>query len=159
MTASEITPYLYIAADPQAEHIDSLRPLNLKLIISMIFEKRPAKALEQLKTEVLWLRTFDFILLPIPLRTLDRGVQKALPLIRQGGNVLVFCHAGRHRSVARASCILIGMGYSAEKAMELVRKRRKVADPYAWHIRRQIERYETFWNRYRFADSDNMKDN
>lgn len=142
MTASEITPYLYIAADPQAEDIDSLRPLDLNLIISMIFEKRPAKALNQLSAELLWLRTFDFVLLPIPVKTLNRGVQKALPLIQQGGRVLVFCHAGRHRSVAMASCILIGMGYSASKAMQLISQRREIADPYAWHIRRQIEKYE-----------------
>jgi hypothetical protein len=142
LTASEITPYLYIAADPQAEDIDSLRPLDLNLIISMIFEKRPAKALNQLSAELLWLRTFDFVLLPIPVKTLNRGVQKALPLIQQGGRVLVFCHAGRHRSVAMASCILIGMGYSASKAMQLISQRREIADPYAWHIRRQIEKYE-----------------
>ncbi len=148
MTASEITPYLYIAADPQAEDIDSLRPLNLNLIISMIFEKRPAKALDQLPAELMWFRTFDFVLLPIPIKTLNHGVEKALPLIQQGGSVLVFCHAGRHRSVAMASCILIGMGHSASKAMQLISQRREIADPYAWHIRRQIEKYEAYWNRH-----------
>lgn len=145
MTVSEITPYLYIAADPQGKDIDSLRPLNLDLIISMIFEKRPAKALDQLPAELLWFRTFDFILLPIPIKTLNLGVEKALPLIRHDGRVLVFCHAGRHRSVAMASCILIGMGYTASHAMRLINQRRQVADPYAWHIRRRIKKFETYW--------------
>ena len=153
MTATEITPYLYIAADPQAKDIDSLRPLNFDLIISMIFEKRPAKALDQLSAELLWFRTFDFILLPIPIRTLTQGVEKALPLIQEGGRVLVFCHAGRHRSVAMAACILIGMGYSAADAMQLISQQREVADPYTWHIRRRIEKFEVYWLRHRTTAS------
>ena len=147
MTVSEITPYLYITADPQGKDIDSLRPLNLDLIISMIFEKRPAKALDQLSAELLWFRTFDFILLPIPIKTLNLGVEKALPLIRQDGRILVFCHAGRHRSVAMASCILIGLGYSADDAMRLISSKREAADPYAGHIQRQIRWFEETWLR------------
>jgi hypothetical protein len=94
---------------------------------------------------VLWLRTFDFPLIPIPLKTLKRGVEAALPVIHDGGRVLVFCEGGRHRSVAMACCILIGQGYPADEGMQLVSSTREVADPYAWHIQRQIRRFEAFW--------------
>jgi hypothetical protein len=72
-------------------------------------------------------------------------VEAALPVIENGGRVLVFCEGGRHRSVAMASCILIGLGYSADEAVELIRTKREVADPYAWHIQRQIRRFEARW--------------
>lgn len=91
---------------------------------------------------MLWLRAFDFPLIPIPLKTLSRGVEAALPVIQDGYRVLVFCEGGRHRSVAMASCILIGLGYSADDAMDLISRKRGVADPYAWHIQRQIRRFE-----------------
>lgn len=59
--------------------------------------------------------------------------------------MLVFCEGGRHRSVAMTSCILIGQGYSANDAMQLIGSKREVADPYAWHIQRQIRRFEALW--------------
>jgi hypothetical protein len=93
----------------------------------------------------LWLRTFDFPLLPIPLRTLHRGVEAALPVIQAGRGVLAYCHGGRHRSVAMASAILIARGYPAQEAMQLVSNRRAEADPWAGHIQRQIRKFEDYW--------------
>jgi hypothetical protein len=72
-------------------------------------------------------------------------VEAALPVIKAGGKVLVFCMEGRRRSVAMASAILIGLGYTSEQAAELLTKSRKVADPRAWYIRRQIRAFERFW--------------
>ena len=94
---------------------------------------------------MLWLRTFDFPLIPIPVKTLNRGMGAAMPVIQNGGRVLVYCEGGRRRSVAMASCILIGQGYSADEAMQLISSRREVADPYIWHIQRQIRRFEAQW--------------
>lgn len=94
---------------------------------------------------MLWLRTFDFPLIPIPLKTLKQGVEAALPVTQDRGPVLVFCEGGRHRSVAMACCILIGQGYTADEGMQLVSSKREVADPYARHIQRQIRRFETLW--------------
>jgi protein-tyrosine phosphatase len=94
---------------------------------------------------MLTLRSFDFVLLPIPIRKLKKGVEAALPVIREGESVLVYCHAGRHRSVAMTCCILIAMGSTAEEAMQLVRERREVADPHAPHIERQIRDFEAQW--------------
>ena len=142
---SQITENLYIASLVKGEHLEDLLRLDPGLIISMIVQQRPPKALTEEGLTVLWLRTFDFPLIPIPLKTLNRGVESALPVILDGGRVLVFCEGGRHRSVAMASCILIGLGYSADEAMQLVSGKREVADPWAWHIQRQIRRFEAYW--------------
>ena len=145
MDISQITEHLYIASRIKDDDIEAILQLGPDLIISMIVQRRPPKTLAAEQLEVLWLRTFDFLLIPIPLRTLKRGVEAALPVIQNGGRVLVFCEGGRHRSVAMASCILIGQGYSADDAMQLISSKREVADPYAWHIRRQIRRFEALW--------------
>jgi protein tyrosine phosphatase (PTP) superfamily phosphohydrolase (DUF442 family) len=147
MNASRITDYLYISTQIRREDLEAVRDLDVQLIINMIAFVRPSSALAELDVEVLWLGTFDFVLLPIPLRTLTRGVEAALPVIRRGGRVLVYCQAGRHRSVAMASAILIAMGHAAEEAMDLVVEKRPVADPRAWHIQRQIRRFEKRWRR------------
>lgn len=145
MDISQITEHLYITSLVRDEHLEAILQLDPGLIISMIVQRRPPQALTAEGLEVLWLRTFDFPLIPIPLKTLNRGVEAALPVIQDGGRVLIFCERGRHRSVALASCILIGQGYSADEAMQLVSRKREGADPYAWHIQCQIRRFETFW--------------
>jgi hypothetical protein len=145
MDISQITEHLYIASLVRTGDLEAVLRLEPGLIISMIVQRRPPKALSAEGLDVLWLRTFDFPLIPIPLRTLKRGVEAALPVIHEGGRVLVFCEGGRHRSVAMASCILIGQGYSADEAMQLISSKRAVADPYARHIQSQIRRFEAFW--------------
>jgi protein-tyrosine phosphatase len=144
---SRITEKLHICSRVKDEHLEAVLQLDPGLIISMIFERRPHRALSEAGLSVLWLRTVDFPLIPIPLRTLRRGAEAALPVIRDGGRVLVFCQGGRHRSVAMAASILIGLGYSADEAMQLISSNRVVADPYAWHIQRQIRRFEAHWLR------------
>jgi len=100
-------------------------------------------------SQLLTLRTFDSILIPIPIRKLEKGVETALPAIHNGESVLVYCRQGRHRSVAMASTILIAKGYSADAAMHLVSSKREAADPYAWHIQRQIRKFEKIWNNHK----------
>ena len=73
---------------------------------------------------LLWFQTFDNVLIPIPLKTLQLGVEAAIPVIQDGHAVLVFCMYGRHRSVAMAAAILIGMGHSAEDAMRMLERSR-----------------------------------
>lgn len=145
MDITKITKHLYVASRVKRDDLETVLELEPDLVISMIVQRRPPKALAAEGLEVLWLRTFDFPLIPIPLRALKRGVEAALPVTRKGGRVLVFCEGGRHRSVAMASCILIGQGYSADDAMQLISSKRDVADPYAWHIQRQIRRFEAYW--------------
>lgn len=145
MDVSHITDYLYIAALPKAENAGAIRDLNVRLIINMIIIP-PPKVYTQPPFRMLTLRTADFILIPIPVRKLMRGVEEALPAIQNGESVLIYCHAGRHRSVAMGSCVLIAMGYTADEAMQLISERREVADPYAWHIQRVIRKFENEWH-------------
>ena len=153
MDISRITDYLYIASKVKSENVKTVHELAPHLIISMIYGSRPPQELEDSETSVLWLRTFDFPLFPIPVEKLNEGVESALPVIRNGNRVLVFCQGGRHRSVAMASCILIGMGYSADEAMNLVISKREVADPHAWHIKRQIKKFASYWNEHHSEDA------
>lgn len=141
---SEITEFLYIAAHPQDGHVDAIRALGVELIINMIWH-RPAKALSQPPFRMMTFRTFDAPQLPIPVGTLRKGVTTAVPTIQSGGKVLVYCREGRHRSVAMACCVLIGMGYTADAAMQLVDEQRAVADPHAPHIESQIRAFEADW--------------
>ncbi len=147
MDISQITPHLYIGAQPEHDRAPDLCALNIGLVISMRGEARPHPAFGQPPLRSLWLRTYDTIFTPIPVRTLEAGVRAALPVIEQGQAVLVHCQFGRHRSVALAAAILIAQGYSAEAAMQLLREKRAAADPQAWHIRRVIRQFERHWQR------------
>jgi len=143
---SRITDYLYISAWPKGEHADEIQALNIRLILSMHW-RRPSKSLNHPPLRVLWLPTVDTPITPMPIGTLRRGVEAALPVIEEGGGVLAHCKAGVHRSVAMASCVLIGMGYTADNAMQLVKEQREVADPFAGYIQSRIRKFESDWHR------------
>jgi protein-tyrosine phosphatase len=142
---SQITDYLYVGAQPGAEHAGELRARDVRLIISMIGTARPAAVFAKPPFRLLWLRTYDSFLTPIPVSKLMEGVRAALPVIRSGGRVLAYCAQGRHRSAAMAAAILIAMDYSAEEAMRLLQARRRSARPQTWYVKRQIKRFEKHW--------------
>ena len=143
---SAITDYLYISAWPRGDHAEEIRALNVRLILSMHWI-RPSSLLGHPPVRLLWLPTFDNPLAPMPIATLERGVHAALPVIAEGYRVLVHCRAGVHRSVAMACCVLIGKGQTADEAMQLVKQKRTVADPYAGYIRRRIYKFEQNWQK------------
>jgi dual specificity MAP kinase phosphatase len=141
---TSITDYLYISAFPRGNHAEEIRAMNVRLILSMHW-LRPSRLLGHPPVRMYWLPTIDTPLTPMPIFVLRRGVEAALPVIRDGYRVLVHCRAGVHRSVAMACCVLIGMGQTADEAMELVTQKRAVADPRAWYIERQIYKFERDW--------------
>ena len=79
-----------------------------------------------------------------PTKKLMKGVDAALAAFERGEKVMVFCKSGRHRSAATSCCILIGRGYGAEEAMDLVESKRAKADLYPG-IRKRIKRFEQEW--------------
>jgi hypothetical protein len=81
------------------------------------------------------------------MRKLKIGVKTAIPVIQGDENVLIYCREGRHRSVAMSACILIGMGSSADEAMQLISEKRIAAVPYAKHIQSRIYKFEEEWNK------------
>ena len=141
---SQITDYLYISAFPRGKHVAEIVALGVRLVLS-IHWMRPTKMLGKPPVELLWLPTFDFVLLPMPIKTLNKGVQAALPVIESGGAVLVHCKSGVHRSVAQAACVLIAMGYTEDDAMQLIKEKRAVADPDARHIQSRIRKFAIQW--------------
>lgn len=141
---SQITDFLYVSAWPVADHVEEILETNVRLILSMHWIK-PSSKLGQPPLQLLWLPTIDQPFTPMPISTLQRGVEAALPVIGNGSGVLVHCRAGMHRSVAMACCVLIGTGMSADESMELVVAKRSAADPHAKHIERRIYLFEQQW--------------
>jgi protein-tyrosine phosphatase len=142
---SQINEYLYISAFPLAEHEEELQKLELQLIMSMSLWK-PSQKLAAGDRQLIWLPSFDSPILPIPLFLLKRGVRMALPIIQNGEKILVHCQAGKHRSVAMASCILISTGMTADQATSLIKDKRPIADPDIWYIKSRILKFESEYN-------------
>jgi protein-tyrosine phosphatase len=141
---SQITNYLYISAWPRSKHVDGILALGIRLILSMHW-LLPTKSLRRPPIRLLWLPTIDKPFFPIPIKTLAKGVRAALPVIQEGDSVLAHCKEGIHRSVAQAACVLIGMGYTADEAMQMIKENRAVADPNAWYIEKRIRKFERQW--------------
>jgi protein-tyrosine phosphatase len=141
---SQITDFLYISAWPGRKYAAEIESLEVRLILSTHW-LLPGKIYRQPPFQFLWLPMIDTPLTPIPLSLLLKGVRVAIPVIQNGGNILVHCRHGVHRSVAMACCVLIGEGFTAGEAMETVKSRRKAADPYIWYIRSRIEKFEQEW--------------
>jgi hypothetical protein len=144
---SRVTDYLYVGSRVGKEHADELRSFNFNLIISMIGQKPPDKVYTLPPFKTLWIRTYDSFVTPIPIKKLLVGVEAALTVIQSKGKVLVFCMQGKHRSVAMAAAVLIGMGHTGEQAIDLLTIAREVADPRRWYIRKQINAFERYWRK------------
>ena len=144
---SKITEHLYVASRIGKDHVDELKVMKFELIISMIGQTAPDEIYTLPPFKTIWIRTYDTFFTPISTRRLLTGVEAALPIIRNGGKVLVFCMQGRRRSIIMAAAILISEGHPSEEAVELLIKSRKVADPRRWYVYSQIMRYERYWKK------------
>lgn len=145
---SKITDYLYVASKIGSEHVDEVKLLKFDLIISMIGQIAPEEIYTMPPFKTLWIKTYDSFFTPISIRKLLTGVEAALPIIKGGGRVLVFCMQGRRRSIAMACSILIAMGHTSDEAMTLVTSARKVADPRMFYIKSRINLFERYWKRH-----------
>jgi len=145
MNFSQITDELFIGTTPLMEDYHRLHDLGVRLVINMRWEHRlrPDKHTEPLS--FLWLRTIDSPFFPIPMRALQRGAQAALETFCAGGRVYTHCAGGRHRGVAMGAAVLIAQGHSPHEAMEMIKARRWVADPYVFYIRSRILRFARQW--------------
>jgi protein-tyrosine phosphatase len=146
MNFSPITDDLFIGTTPSVNDYDRLRDLGVRLVINMRFEYRPRIDLHADPIRSLWLPTFDYPLLPIPIKALQRGAHAALETINNGGKVLAHCAGGRHRGVAMGAAILIAQGYDPHAAMTLIKEKRQVADPFAFYIRPRILKFARQWS-------------
>ena len=143
---SEITPYLYISSFPVGAQVEQVQGLGIRLILSMYLLK-PHRVFNQPPMTLLWTPVIDSPLTPIPISVFRRGVRAALPVIEDGGKVLVHCRWGVHRSVAMACCILIAKGFSLDDAVALVKRQRTAARPEDVHILDRIRKFDEDWLR------------
>lgn len=146
MDFSPITPDLFIGTTPSADDYPRLRDLGVRLVINMRFERPPFPDPHPAPLSLLWLRTIDSPLFPIPIHKLIRGAQVALETIRGGGKVYAHCAGGRHRGVAMGAAVLIAQGHDPHAAMTLIKERRAFADPFAFYIRPRILKFARKWD-------------
>lgn len=146
---SRITDNLYVGSKIGSEHVDELKVMKFDLIISMIAQLQPEEVYTLPPFKTLWIKAVDSIFTPISNRKLATGVEAALPIIKKGGKVLVFCMEGRRRSVTMASAVLIAMGHTSEEAAEMLIAGRALADPRRWYVRTRIRGFERYWRRRR----------
>lgn len=144
---SKITDYLYIGSFIGHQHSEDLKVFKFDLIISMIAQSKPHEIYTKPPFKTIWIRTYDTFFTPITIKKFMVGVESALPVIKKGGKVLVFCMQGKRRSVSMACAILIASGLPADDAAKLVIAGRKIADPYRWYVKRQVSAFEKFWHR------------
>jgi protein-tyrosine phosphatase len=145
MNFSPIIPELFIGTTPDVEDYARLRDLGVRLVINMRAERRPYPDPNTPPLDLLWLPTFDNPLFLIPIRSLRLGVLAALETIQNGGKVYAHCQNGRHRGVAMGAAILIALGYDPLEAMELIKDRRTISDPFVFYIRSRILRFARQW--------------
>ena len=148
MNFSTITDDLFIGNMPSLRDYDRLRELGIRLIINMRFSRGPEPdTQDRIQTiSTLWLRSIDSPFFPISIHKLMQGAKTALETIRNGGKVYTHCAYGRHRGVAMGACVLIAQGFDPLAAMDLIAKRRSVADPYAYYIHPRIMKFAQLWN-------------
>jgi dual specificity MAP kinase phosphatase len=145
MNFSPITDNLFIGTSPSRRDFETLRDLGVSLVINMRWMPGPRPLTGDPAMRYMWLHTFDNPFLPIPLRSLLRGVQEALKELQAGGKVYTHCAKGRHRSVAMAAAILIAQGTDPLEAIHLIKERRPISDPHIFYIRRRIELFHAHW--------------
>jgi protein-tyrosine phosphatase len=145
MEFSQITEDLFIGPMPTAADYDLLHSLGVRLVLNMRFARRLPAGLLHPPVEVLWLRSLDNPLLPIPLKLLMQGAHAALAAISGGGKVYTHCAYGRHRSVAMGAAILIAQGYTPQDAMSLIKEKRPQSDPEVFYIKSRILAFAKRW--------------
>lgn len=146
MDISQITDQLFVGRQPRTkEDYAHAHRLGIRFIINATWLHRPVPDPLRPAIETLWIRLHDFLLLPIPLRALARGVKETLPRLARNERVLIHCRRGCHRSVAVASAVLIAQGMTAKTAMRLIKEKRPKANPYALQIQWRIKKFEKFW--------------
>jgi protein tyrosine phosphatase (PTP) superfamily phosphohydrolase (DUF442 family) len=145
MDFSQITDDLFIGTTPTTKDYKMLYDLGVRLVINMRWEHRPKPNPFDLDLKLLWLRTFDSPLFPIPVRKLEKGAQAAMDTIQAGGKVYAHCAGGRHRGVAMGAAILIAQGHAPREAMDLIKTKRWIADPDVSYIRKRIQKFAKKW--------------
>lgn len=142
---SQITESLIIGTTPRLSDYRQLEDEGVTLMINMRAERYSIPTKTRRAIETLWVPTLDHRRLPISPATIHEPAQRAVDEIEQGGTVYAYCRAGRHRSVLMGAAILIGLDYSVEESIDLIKSARPVADPDIPHIQNAIVGYADYF--------------
>lgn len=110
------------------ENMEKVAAAGITHVIDMQIEFDDTPLGRPLGIAVLWNPTDDDFE-PKPPELFRRGVEfaeRAMEL--EGARVFIHCAAGVHRAPMMALAVLGSMGWSLEEAMDLIEKRRPVAD-------------------------------
>ena len=141
---SQITESLYIGAWPVKYNREEIISLGVTLLVSTLLE-RTDKELNEPPLQLIRTHATDLgSRLIYPTGQILKGVDPAVVTIRNGGEVMVFCKAGKHRSATMASCILVGLGNSADEAIKIVEAGRPEVEIKETH-RQTIVKFEQTW--------------
>ncbi len=109
-------------------------------IIDMQIEFDDTELAKPYGIEVLW-NPIDDDFQPKPPEIFQRGVDFATDALDQGGTKLfIHCAAGVHRAPMMTLAVLCSMGWTQDAALNLIEKRRPVAD-FADVYVRSVERF------------------
>lgn len=141
---SQITENLFIAAWPTRYHREKIISLGVSLVVATILELIDKELGEPPLTLVHTRATDLGPRLIYPTKQLLKGVEPAVATIHNGGKVMVFCKAGKHRSATMTSCILVGLGHPADEAIKIVEAGRDKVEINETH-REAIVKFEGKW--------------
>jgi len=111
-----------------AENMEKVAAVGITHVIDMQIEFDDTPLGRPLGVDVLWNPTDDDFE-PKPPQLLQRGVEFAQKALDQDdAKLFIHCAAGVHRAPMMSLAVLCSMGWSLEDAMELIGKRRPVAD-------------------------------
>ena len=111
-----------------ADNMAALSRAGITHIIDMQIEFDDTPLAVPFRISVCW-NPVDDDFEPKPAAVFKRGVDFALAALKQHGTkVLVHCAAGVHRAPMMALALLAVLGWTVEDAMELIERKRPVAD-------------------------------
>lgn len=111
-----------------AENMEKVAGLGITHVIDMQIEFDDTPLGKPLGVEVLWNPTDDDFQ-PKPAELFGRGLKFAEQALEQASaKIFIHCAAGVHRAPMMALALLGSIGWSLEDAIELIEKRRPVAD-------------------------------
>lgn len=111
-----------------AENMEKLAGLGVTHVIDMQIEFDDTPLGKPLGVEVLWNPTDDDFQSKPP-ELFERGLKFAeKALEREGARIFIHCAAGVHRAPMMALALLGSMGWSLEDGIQLIERRRPVAD-------------------------------
>lgn len=143
---NQITDYLFVGKTPRARDYAELLRAGVRLVINMRVEAYALAINARRSIKTIWLPSLDTKFTPIRVDKIVKAVKQADAVIKNGGKVYVYCRAGRHRSVAMATAILISQGLDIDSAVALMKSKRLVADPEKPHIYKVISKFSRLWS-------------